>query len=76
MTKQEIIELAKQADIYHSFDSEGQWDGLTNEELLERNPEDEKTKQYRIERLVEILAPFAKLVEERTIKQLNTEETI
>jgi hypothetical protein len=76
MTKQEIIELAKRAGIYHSFDSEGQWDGLTNEELLERNPEDEKTKQYRIERLVEILAPFAKLVEERTIKQLNTEETI
>ena len=74
MKKEHIIELAKQAGIQHAFDSEGHWDGLTNETILERSPDSESTKAYRAERLLEILAPFAKLVEEHTLKQLNVEE--
>jgi len=62
MTQDEIIEMARQAGIYHAFDSEGQWDGLTNEKLIERHPPHPNDLIYGDERIVEILEAFAKLV--------------
>jgi hypothetical protein len=69
MTKQEIIELAKQAGLTHFYDSEGHCTGITDAELITAEQERDD------ERLVEMLMPFAKLIEER-VKQTLTEETV
>jgi len=62
MTRQEIIELAKQAGLAHFYDSEGHCTGVTNAVLIDAD------KERNDDRLVEMLMPFAKLVEERTLK--------
>jgi hypothetical protein len=62
MNQADIIRMAREAGIYHGFDSEGQWDGLTNTELFERHPHP-SDKVYGEKRMVEMLAPFAALVE-------------
>jgi len=62
MTKDDIIELAKQAGLFHFWDSEGQCSGITDADLV--SAEEDKDD----ERLVEMLMPFANLVAER-IKQ-------
>ena len=59
MNRDDVIRMAREAGIQHAFDSEGHWDGLTNETIIERNPDSEGTKAYRVERIVEILEPFA-----------------
>ena len=53
---EDIIRMAKEAGLIHYHDSDGQWSGVTNDQLIdqEKNQWDEK--------LVEILAPFAALV--------------
>ena len=61
MNQADIIRMAREAGIYHGFDSEGQWDGLTNTELFERHPHP-SDKVYGEKRMVEMLAPFAALV--------------
>jgi hypothetical protein len=63
MTDDEILLLARQSGITFAFDSEGEWDGLTDEAISDRytgkpHPEDE----YTIKRTVEILKPFARAV--------------
>ena len=64
MNKEEIIELAKLAGIYHAHDSEGQWDGLTNVQLLDE-PSSVNAVAYREKRMIEILEPLVELVVER-----------
>jgi predicted hydrolase (HD superfamily) len=66
MNKDEIIEMAIKAGINHQFDSEGQWDGLTNEALY--GVTYLQDKPYIQKRIFEILEPFAKLVAEKERK--------
>ena len=61
MTRDDIIRMAREAGIHHGFDSEGQWDGLTNTELFERHPHP-GDKVYGEKRMVEILERFVALV--------------
>ncbi len=62
MNKEEIVGLAKLAGIYHAHDSEGQWNGLTNVQLL---GEPSTFDAYAEKRIFEILEPLVKLVVER-----------
>jgi hypothetical protein len=59
VNKEEIVELAKLAGIYHAHDSEGQWNGLTNVQLL---GEPSTFDAYAEKRIFEILEPLVKLV--------------
>ena len=59
MTRQEVIELAKQAGLAHFYDSEGHCTGVTNAVLIDAD------KERNDDRLVEMLMPFAKLVAEK-----------
>lgn len=66
MTDDEILLLARQSGINFAFDSEDEWDGLTNTVISDRytgkpHPEDE----YTIKRTVEILKPFARAIAEK-----------
>ena len=71
MTRDEVLRLAREAGLIHYYDSESQWSGVTNENLIEQD------KNRNDDRLVEILAPFAALVaaheRERIIKANATE---
>jgi hypothetical protein len=69
MTQDEIIEIARQAGIYHAQDSEYHWDGLTDQKIIERTPDSAKDIAWRNRRTFEILQPFAKLVAEKAIKE-------
>ena len=60
MNRDDIIRLALKAGIYHEYDSEGHWDGLTNEVLGGKDWL--ISKDHKLDRIVEILAPFAALV--------------
>ncbi len=64
MTKDDIIRMAREAGIYHGFDSEGHWDGLLDFQLIERRPLSKESIIYGENRMFEILAPFAALVAE------------
>lgn len=63
MTKDDIIELAKQAGLAHFYDSEGHCTGITDARL------DNSEKEQDDDRLVEILMPFAKLVEAKLLNK-------
>ena len=65
MTRDDIIRMAWEAGIHHAHDSEGHWDGLTDEEVIERVPPSPKSIEYSDRRIVEILERFAALVAER-----------
>ena len=58
MTKDDIIRMAKEAGIYHGFDSEGQWDGLLDFQLIERRPLSKESIIYGENRMFEILERF------------------
>ena len=60
MTREDIISMALEAGIYHEYDSEGHWDGLTNEALIGKDWL--SSKEHKLDRIVEILFPFAVLV--------------
>lgn len=60
MTREDIIRMALAAGIYHEYDSEDHWDGLTNEALCGKDWL--SSKDYKLNRIVEILGPFATLV--------------
>jgi hypothetical protein len=62
MTRDDIIRMAWEAGIHHAHDSEGHWDGLTDEEVIERVPPSPKSIEYSDRRIVEILERFATLV--------------
>ena len=49
--------------IYHAFDSEGHWDGLTDTEIIERSPQSKQTIEYANQRTVEILERFFQLAQ-------------
>jgi hypothetical protein len=53
--------MAREAGIYHAFDSEGHWDGLTDVKLIEPNPHHNDIV-YGEKRIVEILKAFEALV--------------
>ena len=55
-----VIEMALQAGIFHEYDSEGHWDGLTNEALVGTDYMNDK--EHKLKRIAEILTPFAELV--------------
>jgi len=67
MTNEEILALVKQAGLSHFYDSEGDCSGVTDAPLTTAD------KDRNDARLLEILAPLVRLVEERTVKQLNAE---
>ena len=58
----DTIDIAREAGIYHAFDSEGHWDGLTDVKLIERHPPHPKDIVYADKRIVEILKVFETLV--------------
>ena len=60
MNREDIIKLALAAGIFHEYDSEGHWDGLTNEALIGKDWLN--SKEHKLDRIVEILSPFAVLV--------------
>ena len=60
MTKEDIIRMALAAGIFHEYDSEGHWDGLTNEALIGKDWL--SSKEHKLDRIVEILSPFAALI--------------
>ena len=60
MNREYIIKLALAAGIFHEYDSEGHWDGLTNEALGGKDWL--SSKEHKLDRIVEILSPFAALV--------------
>jgi hypothetical protein len=62
VTRDDIIRMAWEAGIHHAHDSEGHWDGLTDEEVIERVPPSPKSIEYSDRRIVEILERFATLV--------------
>ena len=76
------IDMAREAGIYHAFDSEGHWDGLTDVKLINRNSHPDDIV-YGDKRIVEILKAFeaivradqreidAKVCEEAEIVQTN-----
>ena len=57
----DTLELAREAGIYHAFDSEGHWDGLTDVKLINRNSHPDDIV-YGEKRIVEILKAFEDLV--------------
>ena len=67
MTKEDIIELARQAGLFIAHDSEGQFSAVHDGEILDMYPDGDKERDrlYREKRFVEILGPFAKLVAEK-----------
>ena len=67
MTKEEIIEMARQAGLFIAHDSEGQFSAVHDGEILDMYPDGDKERDrlYREKRFVEILGPFAKLVAEK-----------
>lgn len=62
MIREEILRLAREAGIHHAHDSEGHWDGLTDEEVVDRLPRFRQELEYVDKRIVEILGRFAALV--------------
>ena len=62
MTQDEIVEMAKEAGIYHAQDSEYHWDGLTDQQIIERTPDSARDIEWRNRRTFEILERFANLV--------------
>lgn len=56
MTRDEVIELAREAGLSHFYDSEGHCTGVTDARLCEEE------KERNDDRLVEILSYFAALV--------------
>jgi hypothetical protein len=58
MTQEDIIRMAKEAGIHHAFDSEGHWDGLTDQKLFDPHPHPNDVV-YGDKRTVEILERFA-----------------
>ena len=57
----DIIRMAKEAGIYHAFDSEGHWDGLTDQKLFDPHPHPNDVV-YGDKRTVEILERFDALI--------------
>jgi hypothetical protein len=53
MTEDEIIRMAREAGLFHFYDSEGHCTGVTDAALIDAD------KERNDKRLVEILAPFA-----------------
>ena len=64
MTKEEIIEMARQAGLHVANDSEGQFSGVTSSEMTDMypDPNKERDRLHREKVFIEVLAPFAKLV--------------
>ena len=57
----DTIDMAREAGIYHAFDSEGHWDGLTDVKLINRNSHPDDIV-YGDKRIVEILKVFEALI--------------
>ena len=57
----DIIRMAREAGIYHAFDSEGHWDGLTDQKLFDPHPHPNDVV-YGDKRTVEILERLVTLV--------------
>lgn len=64
----DVIKLAREAGIIHAQDTDGQWDGLTDQQLLGYPYKDPRDQQWAEERMVEILKPFTDLVLEEAAK--------
>lgn len=71
MTQDEIVEMAKEAGIYHAQDSEYHWDGLTDQQIIERTPDSAKDIEWRNRRTFEILERFANLVAKHTLMNID-----
>ena len=67
MTKEEIIEMARQAGLHVANDSEGQFSGVTSSEMTDMypDPNKERDRLHREKVFIEVLAPFAELVAEK-----------
>ena len=62
MDRKTIIKLARKAGLAHFYDTEGHCTGITDARLVT------EAKERNDDRLVQMLAPFAKLVAEHVIK--------
>ena len=56
MNRDDIVRMAREAGLYHFYDSEGHCTGITDATLVDEEGE------RNDDRLVEILAPFASIV--------------
>ena len=62
MTQEEIIRIALEAGIIHAQDTDGQWDGITDQQLLCYPYTNPRSQEWAEKRIVEILEPFASIV--------------
>ena len=65
MSQDDITRMAREAGLYHFYDSEGDLTGITDARPIDED------KQRNDDRLVEILEPFARLVYEATFRDAN-----
>jgi len=56
LTDEEILKVASELKIIHYYGESGDWSGVTNEDMFE------KEKHRNDERLLEILKPFANAI--------------
>jgi hypothetical protein len=56
LTDEEILKVALELKLIHYYDADGEWSGVTNEDMFE------KEKHRNDERLLEILKPFANAI--------------
>jgi len=56
LTDEEILKVASELKLIHYYDADGEWSGVTNEDMFE------KEKHRNDERLLEILKPFANAI--------------
>lgn len=76
MKPEEIIKMAREAGIYHEFDSEGQWDGLTDQVLIQPNPPHPNDLAYGEKRTVEILERVVQLVAKHTLMNIDPKSSM
>ena len=64
MTREDIIRMAQEADLFIAYDSEGHFSSVVDSEMIDMYPDrnKERDRLNREQRFVEILTPFAALV--------------
>ena len=68
-TQEQVIAWAREAGIYHEYDSEGHWDGLTDQVLAGKDYL--ISKDYKLKRIAEILFPVVAIAYEAGRKDEN-----
>ena len=63
--REQVIRMAREAGLYHFYDSEGHCDGITDARLVTED------KERDDDRMIEMLAPFAALAAKRAVSNID-----